>query len=74
MLNFSLRHNLHVLVTGLKSGILDSKIFQLTLGSPPKSFSVQKWVERLVDSSGSLYFMLLLCFAYLFLKFFASPT
>ena len=41
MLNFSLRHNLHVLVTGLKSGIFDSKIFWLTLGSPPKSFIKQ---------------------------------
>ena len=53
MLNFSLKHSLHPLVTGLYRGTFFSKIFQDTLGSLPSSLSFHTWVDRVVEFSGS---------------------
>ena len=39
ILNFSLKHSLHVLFTGLNDGMFLSKIFHSTFGSFPPSFS-----------------------------------
>ena len=49
ILNFSLRHSLHVLFTGLNDGIFLSKIFHSTLGSFPPSFSFQNGSKVLLN-------------------------
>ena len=69
ILNFSLTHNLQIFVTGLYVGIFFSKIFHSTFGSPPASFTVQKWVDRVVLPSGLYTLNEALCFPYLLLKF-----
>ena len=74
ILNFSLMHNLHISVTGLKEGMFLSSIFHSTLGCLPPSISFQKWVESVVELVLIFFFMLFLCFEYLCLNFFAIPT
>ena len=61
MLNFSLRQSLHALDTGSNVGNPVSKIFQLTVGSSPSSFFVQKWVERVVEPVTGLTCSVALC-------------
>ena len=51
MLNFSLRHSLHSFLTGLKSEMLASKIFQVNLGLLPFSSSFQRCLLLKFSSS-----------------------
>ena len=73
ILNFSLKHSLHALLTGLNEGMFFSKIFHSTFGSFPPSFSFQKWVESVVELFFNFFSMLLLCLEYLCLNFLATP-
>ena len=45
ILNFSLRHNLHLFVIGLNTGMFLSKNFQVTLGALPACISFQKYFD-----------------------------
>ena len=74
MLNFSLRHNLQVLATGLYVGTFLSRYFQVTTGLLPAFFSFQKCVVMQVWPSANSSSRHALCLPYRFLKFLANPT
>ena len=61
MLNFSLMHNLHIPVMGLKVGMFLSKILHVTFGFLASPTSFQKWVERVVEFSEFCSSKLFLC-------------
>ena len=73
MLNFSLRHNLQVLATGLYVGTFLSRYFQVTTGLLPAFFSFQKYVVMQVWPSANSSSRHALCLPYRFSKFSANP-
>ena len=65
MCSFSLKHNLHVLVTGLNAGMFVFKNFHVMIGLFPLFCSFKKWVESVVLLSGVGVSRLHLCLLHL---------
>ena len=74
MWNFSLVQSMHISVTGLNVWTFVFKNFQDKVGLFPASFSLRKWVDKVVLFLGEGVSMLALCLLNLDLNFFANPT
>ena len=70
MWNFSLVQSLQISVTGLNVGMFVFKNFQDKVRFFPASFSLRKWVDKVVLFWGEGVSMLALCFLNLDLGFF----
>ena len=74
MWNFSLVQRMQISITGLNVGLFVFKNFQDKVGLFPVSFSLRKWVDKVVLFWGEGVSMLALCLLNLDLNFFANPT
>ena len=71
MWDFSLVQSMHISVTGLNVGMFVFKNFQDKVGLFPASFSLRKWVDKVVLFLGERVSMLAFCLLNLDLKILA---